>query len=1236
MGTLIVIDYCYSLFAKGLYYPMSYPIKSSPVWFASTVLVSTIWLALAPISIAQMPQKLPTILAQTSIDSQTEADRLYELGQTQVDRNENEAALQSLQQALNLYQTLKNDDGQMDAMRYLGWAYYQLKNSPKALEQFQQSRTIAQKIKNRSGEAKALNGIGAVYESLKETENALNNYQQARTIAVELKDIKLEAVILENTIGAYRGASNWQKEIELLPRHIEIYRQLKQRKDEAYSLSGLGIAYSKLNNHPKAIEFYQQSLIIHTELNDNRSIANTFYNLGLSYNSQKDYIQAIAAFNRSLTLYRELKDKAQIAKLLNALGLAYKDLPDRPKAFQAMEESLELRRELKDEINANSLLLSLALLYQKQVNYPKAIGYYEQYLSAMRRQPEFKKEALILKLIGDNYRLQNLTKPNAETAIKYYNESLKIAEKTGNVSDQNHALHGIGIVHMDGELYSFKKSTDYLQKALNGWQKLNDRVMEANAFQLLGSLYASAIGNDGKTGCDQGIMYLEQSAEILSTLKDQSTQAEVIGTLSYCYEDMKQHQKAIAIQEQGLATAQRVQNRRQEGLALVRLAKSNRSIGNLVKAEQLAKQGVAMLAEAQDYKWEVYGLDELTYIYIALGQDRPAIEAQTKRITLTYKYDIRLVSYGFNSVMLSIEQAKKFDFATYRDKEDKRIRNQLTQRGFSTSLLDLLGPKATNPNQPGFFAPAQLSGRIRESLTVLGDAYTAAKKHSQAAEFYRSALSDDIEKGYSVGFMDIDLLTKLGNTFMTMNQLKEAESYLRLALKYGEEFRTQLGYSKDSGKKQWSDADRIFLAERKVQGFRSLQQVLVSQNRINEALEVSEEARARTFVELLAARSTGRPLGKDLKDLPPAPKLDAMRQIAKTQNSTLVQYSIVDDNLLYIWVIKPTGEISFRSISMNGDQSLSMLVTTSRTEIGVRGRGLPKTKRQVPSTIASPPQSNNSDPLSQLYQLLIAPIVTELPQDPNQSVIFLPQGDLFMVPFAALPDAQGKYLIERHTISTAPSIQTLEFTQVLAKRVISPSGSLVIGDPNMPEYQGTRLSQLKGARQEAIDVGKLLNTLPLLGEQATKKNVLEQMQAAPMLHFATHGLLDTIQGDMPGAIALAPSGTDNGFLTSGEIFDLNLKANLVVLSACDTGRGKITGDGVLGLSRSFVAAGVPSVVVSLWAVNDASTSTFMNHFYRNLTANQNKASALRQAMLNTMKQHPDPLDWAAFTLVGER
>ena len=98
---------------------------------------------------------------------------------------------------------------------------------------------------------------------------------------------------------------------------------------------------------------------------------------------------------------------------------------------------------------------------------------------------------------------------------------------------------------------------------------------------------------------------------------------------------------------------------------------------------------------------------------------------------------------------------------------------------------------------------------------------------------------------------------------------------------------------------------------------------------------------------------------------------------------------------------------------------------------------------------------------------------------------------------------------------------------------------------------------------------------------------------------------------------------------------MKLKAELVVLSACDTGQGFITGDGVIGLSRSLITAGVPSVIVSLWSVPDAPTASLMTEFYKHLQRNPDKAQALRQAMLTTMKQHSDPKDWAAFTLIGE-
>jgi CHAT domain-containing protein len=166
----------------------------------------------------------------------------------------------------------------------------------------------------------------------------------------------------------------------------------------------------------------------------------------------------------------------------------------------------------------------------------------------------------------------------------------------------------------------------------------------------------------------------------------------------------------------------------------------------------------------------------------------------------------------------------------------------------------------------------------------------------------------------------------------------------------------------------------------------------------------------------------------------------------------------------------------------------------------------------------------------------------------------------------------------------------------------------------------------------------------LIEDEALESTIVKQMPQADLIHLATHGLIDELQYlDMvvPGAIALAPEveyqgdfSAPDGLLTANEILDLDLQADLVVLSACNTGKGNITGDGVIGLSRSFMAAGVPNVIVSLWAVPDAPTADLMVAFYNALQQNPDKAAALRQAMLSTMKIYDDPTDWAAFVLMG--
>jgi CHAT domain-containing protein len=698
------------------------------------------------------------------------------------------------------------------------------------------------------------------------------------------------------------------------------------------------------------------------------------------------------------------------------------------------------------------------------------------------------------------------------------------------------------------------------------------------------ALFQQGLQQYGRNQYEPAIQSFTQALAQYRTLKDRHGERLALGNLGLVYEALKNYPHAIDLQEASLAIAIETKNRPGEAQALANLANLYHRLKEDAKAIALIERNLVITRELK----QDYSLEELGRIYAYFRAYPQVIATQTQRLRLLRKTNDR----PSEAKTLEVLGAAYSGIADYNN----------AIASYQQALLINRETKRLNPN-------------IDRSLANLGDVYQKSGDDVKAIAYYQQVSALQGSK-YDLNIR-IKVLGKLGHSFANLGKLPEAETALKTAIAAEETFRSS---------RSLSDAIRLSSVERQVENHQLLQQVLIRQNRAEAALEVAEQGRSRALVELLTTRQSD-PSTTKFTDLAASPNLENIRRIAKEQNATLVEYSIVRPDLLYIWVIKPTGEITFRATKLDSQQPVHRLVANSRSGIGVRGRIQIQRVGSV-----SIPQVPIDTGLTQLHQMLIDPIASELPTDPNQLIVFLPQGELFLLPFAALRNRQGKYLIERHTIATAPSIQTLDLTH---KQPGSIGPAVIVGDPTMPQFQGDQLQPLPGARKEAIAIGNILNTTPLLGDQATKTAVLDQMRTASLVHFATHGLLDTIDGDMPGAIALAPQGQDSGLLGANEIFDLNLSANLVVLSACDTGRGDIKSDGVIGLSRSLIAAGVPSVVVSLWAVNDSSTSVLMSDFYHNLKTNPNKAQALRKAMLMTMKQYPNPSDWAAFMLVGE-
>jgi hypothetical protein len=257
--------------------------------------------------------------------------------------------------------------------------------------------------------------------------------------------------------------------------------------------------------------------------------------------------------------------------------------------------------------------------------------------------------------------------------------------------------------------------------------------------------------------------------------------------------------------------------------------------------------------------------------------------------------------------------------------------------------------------------------------------------------------------------------------------------------------------------------------------------------------------------------------------------------------------------------------------------------------------------------------------LAELYAALIGPGADELVD--ARRIVVVPHGVLHYLPFHALIDPSGAPLVERVDVAYAPS------AAVLASCYERPS---------VPEGLGTRL--LVGVPDEAIprvagEISALESlfgpSLVLSGEAATEQAFRRHAPEADVIHLASHAVF---RHDNPlfSAIRLA-----DGWLSLYDLYSLRLRASLVTLSACETGLNDVlAGDELVGLARGFFQAGTASVVVSLWAVNDASTAQLMEYFYRYLESGLGPAGAMRRAQADLRRDFPHPYYWAPFLVIG--
>ncbi len=529
----------------------------------------------------------------------------------------------------------------------------------------------------------------------------------------------------------------------------------------------------------------------------------------------------------------------------------------------------------------------------------------------------------------------------------------------------------------------------------------------------------------------------------------------------------------------------------------------------------------------------------------------------------------------------------------------------------------------------------------------LGTLFESLGEYVKAEEYLKWALAISEEIG------DVDkqstLLCDLGSVMLLTGKIQEALTYLLPSIQKCEDLR---GFLRDN------DQFKISFTDEHDYPYRILTAFFRSAGSHDKALVVSALCRARALADLMSAQYSAENQFSDN----PQSRVRIESVMDKELSSTCLYFTYFD-HIIYLWILKARGVVHFRNL--NGEdmivhegliENLDKFFTNERfRSFGILSeehcedrslndiQGKPCKEDILKASRIGNDVKDNQDSLkrnlSLSHKLLIAPVV-DLIEGPE--IIIVPERSLYNIPFAALPDECGNYLSETFRIRIVPSLTTLKLIQDSPADYHSQSGALIVGNPDVGRvrYKGCLkyISRLPCAESEANMIGKKLGVEPLLGKQATKQAVLQVINSVSLIHFAAHG--DAERGE----IALAPAlrtpnritREEDYLLTMSDISKVQLRAKLVVLSCCHSGRGQIRAEGVVGIARAFLGSGARSVLVALWSQEDGATEQFMSRFYEHLVRGDSASESLHEAMKwMRFNGYSEVRQWAPFMLIGD-
>ncbi|CAB4010856.1 tetratricopeptide repeat 28-like [Paramuricea clavata] len=950
----------------------------------------------------------------------------------------------------------------------------------------------------------------------------------------------------------------------------------------------------------------KRGLEISTAIGDRSGIANNNGGLGNAYLSLGEYQKAIDHYKTGLEISTAIGDRSGIASNNGNLGNAYLSLGEYQKAIDHYKTGLEISTAIGYRSGIASNNSNLGNAYERLGEYQKAIGHYKTGLEISTAIGDRSGIASNNGNLGNAYRCLG----EYQKAIDHYKRGLEISTAIGDRSGIANNNGNLGNAYLS--LGEYQKAIDHYKTGLEISTAIGDRSGIASNNEGLGSAY------DRLGEYQKAIGHYKTSLEISTAIGDRSGIANDNGGLGYAYLRLGEYQKAIDHYNTGLEISTAIGDR--SGIA-----NDNGGLGNA---------------------------------YLSLGEYQKAIDHYKTGLEISTAIGDRS---GIASKNCNLGNAY-FSLGEYQ----KAIDHYKTGLEISTAIGDRSGIASNNGN--------------------LGNAYLSLGEYQKAIDHYKTGLEISTAIGYRSGIASNN--SNLGNAYLSLEEYQKAIDHYKTGLEISTAIGDRPGIAihlSNLGNahrylgeyevgiplflKSISLFDRMFLdfvpdqnmLSFTIQYFVShkyLMSCFLSLERIESALLVIDIGRAKELHFCLEKHKNS--VDKDMFDYARGiwnrieareerremEEMKTFLHLGENDTSVLV-FAFDLEGFLNVWVLN--DEVIFRKLD-------ACLETFHFLIMELLGRENVRVVRNSSfcnsDSVVNTPFENttcysdfyNREILERLFKLLVDP-VKDLVK--GNKLIVVPDQELFFTPFSALIDENGSYLSNSYSVQITPSLHTLKCT--MEQSCDSNFGfALFVGNPTVGRVslngEDVTPRGLPYAAEEVICLSKLFQTRPFLGREASKEVVLQHLSEAGIIHIAAHGepnrgeimLAPNSSQEQPGLAVPKP---ESYLLTQRDILNTSVQARLVVLCCCQTGQGKITSEGVIGITRAFLVSGMRCVLATLWPIDDIATKEFMEKFYGELCQGTSVCESLRRTMnlfqTHEIEAYRSSRIWGPFTIYGE-